>query len=71
MMNQTQSLQGHSAQFAMPLSSYDLTQINLNSAGNVVSSTPNQGPGAANRANTQGGFSGGGKFKVHIEFQPN
>lgn len=48
------------------MSSYDLTQINLNSAGNVVAS-PTQANTSTNagRANFSGG---GGNFKVHIEF---
>ena len=36
LMNQTQPIQGHSAQYALPLSSYDLTQINLNPQGNSI-----------------------------------
>ena len=38
-MNQTQPLTGQSQQYALPLSAYDLTQINLNAQGNVTSST--------------------------------
>ena len=72
MMNQTQPIQGHTTQYSLPLSSYDLTQINLNSVSNMVNNQPQQNQVAPQGNNLRTNFNGpGGKFKVHIEFQPN